>query len=142
MNTLIRNEKKGSNFFCGGKSKSGSDLYRFNKIGNIGIPGTAGFGIGICPLNILPSGFSKLSGTTNKYSDNYGNYQYADGSIMVWIPKFYYKIGTGANGLDVNVINIKGVYDFATRAAAEAQGYALHRAFIDGGVVKDGFFIS
>jgi hypothetical protein len=43
--------------------------------------------------------------------------------------------------LSVNVIDIKGIYDFATREAAEASGYALHRAFIDGGVVNAGFFV-
>lgn len=106
---------------------------------HIGVPGEAGFGVGICPD--LPAGFSALPGVTNRTSDNYGNYQYTDGSIMVWIPKFYYKIGTGSNGLNVNVIDIKGAYSYATRAAAEADGYALHRVFIDGGVVKDGFFI-
>lgn len=110
-------------------------------INDIGIPGKLGFGVGICPYDSALPGFNDLEGTGDKHSDNYGNYQYQDGSIMVWIPKFYYKIGTGSNGLDVNVIDIKGIYDFATRAAAEAQGYALHRAFIDGGAVKDGFFI-
>jgi hypothetical protein len=37
-------------------------------------------------------------------------------------------------------IDIKGIYDFADRAAANAEGYELHRAFIDGGSVQDGFF--
>lgn len=108
---------------------------------DIGIPGKLGFGVGLCPRGSILPGFSELSGIFDKFSDNYGNYRFQDGSIMVWIPKFYYKIGTGSNGLDVNVIDIKGIYDFATRAAAETQGYALHRAFIDGGAVKDGFFI-
>jgi hypothetical protein len=37
-------------------------------------------------------------------------------------------------------IDIKGIHDFDSRAAANAEGYELHRAFIDGGEVKDGFF--
>jgi hypothetical protein len=37
-------------------------------------------------------------------------------------------------------IDIKGIYDFEDRAAANAEGYELHRAFIDGGEEKDGFF--
>ena len=37
-------------------------------------------------------------------------------------------------------IDIKGVFDFATTAAANAAGYGLHRAFIDGGEEKEGFF--
>ena len=106
---------------------------------SIGVPGASGFGVGVCPA--LPDGFSVLPGTMDKTSDNYGNYQYSDDSIMVWIPKFYYKVGTGANGLAVNVIDVRDAYYYASRAEAEADGYALHRAFIDGGVVKDGFFI-
>jgi hypothetical protein len=37
-------------------------------------------------------------------------------------------------------IDIKGVYDFTSTAAALADGYGLHRAFIDGGEEKEGFF--
>lgn len=108
---------------------------------DIGVPGKLGFGVGVCPVGSILPGFSDLPGTFDKFSNDYGNYRFQDGSIMVWIPKFYYKVGTGSNGLDVNVIDIKGIYDFATRSGAEAQGYALHRAFIDGGGIKDGFFI-
>jgi len=107
---------------------------------NIGTPAGQGFGVGACPSGSLPSGFSVLSGSADSTSDNYGNYQFQDNSIMVYIPKFYYKIGTASNGLAVNVIDVKSVYDYTTRAAAEAAGYALHRAFIDGGTEKDGFF--
>lgn len=105
----------------------------------IGVPGTQGFGVGICPS--LPVGFAEMTGTTDPASENYGNYQYKDGSVMCWIPKFYYKIGTGSNGFAVNIIDIKSDREYATRAAAEADGYALHRAFIDGGSVKKGFMV-
>ena len=98
----------------------------------IGIPGTAGFGVGIAPE--LPAGMTPMYGAVEKTSPNYGNYQYRDGSVMVWIPKFYYKI-TGNN------IDIKGIDTYPTTAQANADGYALHRAFIDGGVEKDGFFV-
>lgn len=108
---------------------------------NIGVAGGAGFGVGIYPSYILPSGMTALAGTTDKTSDNYGNYQYADGSVMCWVPKFYYKVGTGSNGLAVNVIDIKGTDTYATTALANAAGYALHRAFIDGGVEQQGFFV-
>lgn len=111
------------------------------RVDDIGKPGQQGFGVGFHHPNSLPSGFSILDGTYDKSSANYGNYQFSDGSIMVWIPKFYYKVGTGSNGLAVNVIDIKGVHDFPTRAAAEDAGYALHRAFIDGGIEQPGFFI-
>ena len=116
-------------------------MFNVARVNDIGIMGDIGAGVGICPTDSLPSGFSTLSGTFDKSSKNYGNYQYQDGSIMVWIPKFYYKIGTGSNGLAVNVIDIESKYDFADTAAANAEGYALHRAFIDGGVEKEGFFI-
>lgn len=110
-------------------------------VGLIGTPGAQGFGVGLCPSSDLPSGFNPLSGYADVSSDNYGNYQYSDGSIMVFVPKFYYKIGTGSNGLSVNEVDVKGIDTFSTTADANAAGYALHRAFIDGGTEKSGFFI-
>lgn len=113
--------------------------------GDIGTPGEVGFGVGICPSTILPAGFTGLAGYNVLGHSNYGNYQYQDGSIMVWIPKFYYRIGHPDNPTyDVygaNSVDIKGTDTYASTAEAEADGYALHRAFIDGGVEKEGFFI-
>lgn len=108
---------------------------------DIGVMGELGAGVGICPSGSLPSSMTGMAGFRYPANDNYGNYQYADGSIMVYIPRFYYKIGTGANGLAVNVIDIQGTRTFVNTAAANAAGYALHRAFIDGGSEKSGFFI-
>ncbi len=106
------------------------------------LPGQEGFGVGICP-GPLPAGMSQLPGTRDVSSDNYGNYRYTDGSIMVWIPAFYYKYGTGANGLALNQIAIEpfsgGAY--STIALANAAGYALHRAFYDAGAVQSGVFV-
>ena len=110
-------------------------------INSIGTMGAAGFGVGICPMEQLPAGMVPLNGATNPLSDNYGNYQYLDGSVMVWVPAFYYKWGTGSNGLAVNVIDIKAYSAYADVATANAAGYALHRAFYDGGAVQAGFFI-
>lgn len=107
---------------------------------NIGVMGDAGFGVGICP-NTLPAGMNPLPGYSDVLSANYGNYQYSDGSIMVWIPAFYYKYGTGSNGLTVNVVDIKSYSSFVSVAEAALQGYALHRMFYDGGVVKSGVFV-
>jgi len=104
----------------------------------IGIPGTQGFGVGVA--SVLPAGMTALAGTADPTSDDYGNYQFDDGSAMVYVPKFYYKYGTGSNGLAGNVCDIKGADTYATTAAANAAGYALHRAFIDGGVEQPGFF--
>lgn len=112
--------------------------------GTIGKQGEQGFGVGVYPFD-LPSGFSALAGTFNKASAEYGNYQYSDGSVLVFVPKFYYRIGHASSPryatYGLNAIDIVGIETFANEAAANAAGYALHRAFIDGGVEKTGFFI-
>jgi hypothetical protein len=107
-------------------------------INHIGVAGQQGFGVGIAPQ--LPTGFAKLYGTEDPASDNYGNYQYTDGSVMVYVPAFYYKYGTGANGLGLNVVDVKAFSAYADVATANAAGYALHRAFYNGGSIRPGFF--
>lgn len=110
-------------------------------INNIGTAGQRGFGVGICP-GPLPYGMQPLSNSTfDPYSDDYGNYLYSDCSQMVWIPAFYYKWGTGSNGLAVNSVDIKSFAYFTDVATANAAGYALHRAFYDGGSVQLGVFV-
>jgi hypothetical protein len=109
-----------------------------NGINDIGVAGQRGFGVGICPR--VPTGMGGLQGYNDPASDNYGNYQYSDGSVMVWIPAFYYKVGTGSNGLVLNRIDVKPFSAYADIASANAAGYALHRAFYDGGAVQEGFF--
>lgn len=113
--------------------------------GLIGAQGGQGFGVGICPSGALPSGFSALSGTTDPTSANYGNYQTTNGSIMVFVPRFYYRIGSASSPryttYGANAIDISGIDTFATQAAANAAGYAMPRAFIDGGQTLEGFFI-
>ena len=101
---------------------------------DIGVQGKMGFGVAAYE-GTLPSGFTGLSGHDNGLSDNYGNYQFSDGSVMCWVPKFYYMM------LENDYPDIKPASFFANTAAANAAGYALHRAFIDGGVEKTGFFI-
>ena len=109
---------------------------------NIGTPGIQGFGVGICPA--LPAGYAPMVGATDSASDNYGNYQYSDGSVMVWVPRFYYRIGSPASPLygayGANAIDIVGDSAFKSEADANSAGYALHRAFFDGGV-QLGFFV-
>ncbi|MEW6485796.1 MAG: ubiquitin-activating E1 FCCH domain-containing protein [Pseudomonadota bacterium] len=207
-----------------------SDIYdMFGLVENcIGTPGQVGFGVGICPPAKLPDGFTPLDGYSHPCSPNYGNYQFRDGSIMVWIPKFYYRLPaiqanisaatqanpcqvttSAAHGLvtgdkificnvsgmtqlnnafytvtkvddtnvtldgvnstgytaytsggqivlkqgterewnatlvsyQLNAIDVVGTDVFSSTAAANAEGYALHRAFIDCGVEQDGFFV-
>jgi len=109
-------------------------------VNDIGIAGQRGFGVGICP-GPLPAGMVPMSGYADPGSDNYGNYQYSDGSIMVWVPAFYYKWGTGSNGLAVNEVDVKPFHTYSSVAAAASAGYALHRAFYDGGAVQLGVFV-
>ncbi len=115
------------------------------KVNTIGIPGTAGFGVGICPPTALPSGFTPLPGYQEPTHINYGNYQFTDGSIMCWIPKNWYRIGHASNPTyatyGVNSVDVKGLETFNSTSAANAAGYALHRMFMDGGVEKDGAFV-
>lgn len=119
--------------------------YTVNTTEYIGTPGEKGFGVGTCPVTDLPTGMTALSGTYDRYNDNYGNYQFTDGSIMVFVPKFYYRIASSSNPTyatyGVNSIEIKGADWFANTAEANDKGYALHRAFIDGGAEKNGFFV-
>ena len=112
--------------------------------GLIGTQGGQGFGVAPY-VGTPPTGFSAMTGTTDPAHANYGNYQFTDGSIMVFVPRFYYRFGNagspryatyGANALDV-----VGVDTYADEAAANAAGYAMHRAFKDGGADKSGFFI-
>ena len=111
-----------------GIQMSGRYQYAFN---NIGIAGTLGFGVGVCNPSKLPSEVVEMTGTRVVGHDNYGNYMcVADSSIMVYIPKFYYSIITFQT--DSNYIEISSL---------PKTGYVLHRAFIDGGVEKDGFFV-
>jgi hypothetical protein len=109
---------------------------------SIGLAGQQGFGVGVCP--VLPVGYAALPGTADPASDNYGNYQYSDGSVMVWVPRFYYRIGSPASPLygayGANAIDIVGDSAFGSEADANSAGYVLHRAFFDGGV-QLGFFV-
>ena len=108
-------------------------------VNHIGVAGQQGFGVGIAPE--VPAGFAKLYGTEDPASENYGNYQYSDGSVMVYIPAFYYRYGTGSNGGAINVVDIKPFSHWASVADANAAGYALHRAFYNGGSIRQGVFV-
>jgi len=106
-------------------------------VADIGTPGEAGFGVGICPPQLLPAGMLPMDGHQIPTHPNYGNYQYKDGSVVVFIPRFYYKITAGAG----TATAIASIYDYPNEVAANAAGYAIHRAFIDGGIEQTGFFV-
>jgi len=92
----------------------------------IGVAGEVGFGVGAIKDENIPKNWKKLDGHDNINHKNYGNVSDENGSIMVWIPKFWFK-WTKKNKCKISSV--------------EKDGYVIHRAFIDGGVEKDGFFI-
>lgn len=108
---------------------------------SIGVAGRMGFGVGIYPETTMPSGFTALAGTETPGNDEWGNYEFQDGSIVCWIPAHWVKIGTGANGFAVNIISVLKYSSFSSEAVANAAGYFLPRAFMDGGSVKLGVFV-
>lgn len=111
-------------------------------INHIGTAGAAGFGVGICPQ--VPAGFTPRPGCTDPASANYGNYQYLEGSIMCWIPAFRFRLGNAADPgfatYGANTVRIVPVSQHPDEATANAEGFWLHRAFINGGVEQPGFF--
>lgn len=114
------------------------------KINDIGTPGEIGFGVGVCP-GPVPNRYTVLHGTRNRFSDQYGNYVYQDGSVQVWIPKFYYRIGHPTalkfQQYGVHTIEIASAGTFFNTAEANAAGWALPRAFINNGFEHDGFMV-
>jgi len=113
-------------------------LFRAN---DIGTPGQLGFGVGICPSP--PVSYSPMEGTTIVGHDNHGNYTNWDGSVEVWVPQCWFKVGmgVGANGLDIDQVDVKPAHYFATEAHANAAGYMSHRADWDAGALQPGQFV-
>ena len=107
----------------------------------IGEAGGMGFGVGVYggdPADLTAMGLTPMAGYDDPSSDNYGNYQHSNGSIMCFIPAFCYRVGNaaapsysrdGSNALEIR-----------DAALGEGDGWILHRAFIDGGQQKLGFF--
>lgn len=105
-------------------------------VNNIGVAGQQGFGASPAPY--IPAGWAALYGTNDPASDVYGNYQYSDGSIAMYKPSFYWKSGTGTNGLALNVFDVKHFSYFADVATANAAGYALSRGSYNAGGIRQG----
>ena len=112
-----------------------------SNLNDIGRAGQQGFGVGIAPT--IPTTMLALAGTYTLGSDDYGNYQViADGSIMCWVPKHYVRItNTTTSPYNGTKIEIANIYDFSSEVEAALAGYYLPRCFVDGGVVKQGFFV-
>lgn len=112
-------------------------------VNDIGIAGEIGFGVGV--TNDLPNGMRPFVGTNIRGHVDYGNYYYTDSSVMVYVPAFVYRWGHPSSPnyakYGVNALDVKSLADFSSESAANSAGYALHRAFYDGGEVKQGFFV-
>jgi hypothetical protein len=111
-------------------------------VNDIGEPGAAGFGCGICPA--VPAGYTPMEGCTDVSSANYGNYTYSDGSICAWVPAFWLRVGHANNPTystyGVNSKSIKPIAAFPDDATANAEGYYRHRSFINAGANQLGFW--
>ncbi|ODT38038.1 MAG: hypothetical protein ABS55_01730 [Lautropia sp. SCN 70-15] len=119
-----------------------SAIFPSIKFNDIGVPGAQGFGVGICPQ--VPAGFTPMAGATDPASANYGNYQHSDGSIMVWVPAYRFRLGNAADPgyatYGANTIRIVPVSAHPDEATANAEGFYLHAAFMNAGVAQPGFF--
>jgi len=91
----------------------------------IGVSGEIGFGVATCPADLIPSGWRGLVGHDNIISENYGNYVDANGSILVYIPKHYYRY-TG-NTLEIS--------------HRPLSGFVIDRSFINAGKEVNGVFV-
>ena len=95
-------------------------------------PGTLGFGVGVCKEDYASLNMEPLPGCDDVKNDNYGNYIHKpSGSIMCWIPAFKYRV----NDKFVNSVEVWRADDSKCPSNA-----TLHRAFINGGKEKSGFF--
>ena len=112
------------------------------RINDIGVPGQPGFGVGVCPQP--PAGYTPMSGVTDVLHANYGNYEFTDGSVMVWIPAFFVRWAHAGNpshaAYGANSVDVKPLAAYPDDVAAEADGYHRHRAFYHAGAAQPGFF--
>jgi len=82
---------------------------------DIGSPGAKGFGVGTC--SSPPHGMRPLPGCFIKGHPNYGNYQFTEGSIFVYVPWFVYRINNAGNPTNAtytpNDIDVKGTKTYS-----------------------------
>lgn len=108
----------------------------------IGVAGGMGFGVGVYggdPADLDAMGLAPMDGCDDPSSDNYGNYVHTKGSNMCFIPAFCYRIGNPAAPSYAR--DNENALEIRDASEGEGDGWILHRAFIDGGVQKAGFFI-
>lgn len=107
----------------------------------IGEAGQQGFGVGVYgdPEDLTDMGLAPMEGCKDPSSDNYGNYIHTNGSVMVFIPAFCYRIGN--ESAPSYYRDKENALEIRDASKGEGDGWILHRAFIDGGKQKLGFFI-
>jgi hypothetical protein len=91
----------------------------------IGVPGEMGFGVATCPEDLIPGGWRGMVGHDNIISENYGNYVDSNGSILVYVPKHYYRYS--GNSLEIS--------------HRPLSGFVIDRSFINGGKEVNGVFV-
>lgn len=82
---------------------------------NIGVAGTMGFGVAAIKDELLPSGYTKLTGHTDVAHPNYGAVMDVNGSVFYYIPPHYKKMV--GNEIHISVVAL--------------SGYVKSRAFYD-----------
>ena len=112
----------------------------------IGTAGAQDFGVAPSSESLTALGLVAMTGTATSGHGNYGNYTHtATSSILCHIPKFFYRVGNASSSqyatYGANALDIVGTDTYANETAANAAGYVMPRAFIDGGSEKAGFFI-
>ena len=113
------------------------------------LPGQAGFGVGMAPLELsLKYGLVPVdpSNVNNPEHHTFGNYKDADNNIMCFIPKMYfYRDNTDKTIAKVGSKLRGGYYDkdkwLMRMSYTQENGYWLHRAFINNGKEIDGIFV-
>lgn len=102
----------------------------------IGLAGLMGFGVGCCPLELLPDDMAALPGTEDRFSPNYGTYIHLpSASIQCFIP---------AHHIDIQAPGNTNAPTFGTKVVitAGATGTSvLARPFRDGGNNLAGVFV-
>lgn len=123
----------------------------------IGVAGQQGFGVGVYggdPADLTAMGLAPMEGCEDPTSENHGNYKHTNGSIMCCVPAFCYRLGN-SNAPSYsrdgdNALEIKDASEFPQFAHNKAfvdgdadfgNGWILHRAFVDGGKMKNCFFM-
>lgn len=130
----------------GGVARAHISVLAGSPPGRIGTQGGQGFGVGVCTNGslLVALGLAAMTGTADPAHANYGNYQHSNGSIVCYVPKHFVRVGHASSPryatYGANAHDVVGIETFANEAAANAAGYYMPRAFVNGDIELDGFF--